>query len=149
MIGENFDLEKFRKESGLAVEELSRLLQISENHYYDLEDNPQEIFETISLRKLRDLFLIFRINGSECLVGQLSETGILADSFESFRETVNRKVFSNPELSCSVGWDLSCLEDSNYLESWNFEQLKDISNHFGITPVFFLKDINEPTRQPH
>ncbi len=110
---------------------------VSRAAYYDLEDDPSEIFMCISLRALQRICECLHVDAFYLFTGTSRSESDACYDFKSIamliREHLERSGQSAVEFRGRVGWDIEpLLNDAGAGWDWNVDCLRDVCSALGI-----------------
>lgn len=133
----NERLQQIRSTLNKTPGEVAEQGDVSRAAFYDLEDYPDEIFTSISLRDLQRICDCLGVDAFYLFTGANRSESDACYDFESIagliREHLKRSGQSAAEFGDRVGWDIEpLLKDAGAGWEWNVDCLKDVCSALGV-----------------
>jgi len=138
-------LRAARERAGLEIAQIAEQVELPFAHYRDLEDFDEDLWDTVSLRTLRDLARALHVTPHDILEGDGAPRPEGRLSAAQFVAVILKAVAaSGGDVEAwgeGAGWDVApLLEDPENVWDLNAEGLRDIANAAGVDWRAVLSD---------
>jgi transcriptional regulator with XRE-family HTH domain len=133
MIEPNSRLKAARIRSGKTPAEIAALSGVELASYYDLENHPDELTSTISLRDLANLCRVLGIDTSSLVSNESINKISLSDVSTGIKNYLQAHSLSSSAFADQVGYDIApALKTPGAILGWNLDGLRAVCTKIGI-----------------